>query len=685
MLAAAQFLHAPEHQEEAPIQALPARQGGELGASILGREVTRSATVLCPECHLAFGGMDALKRHCTQDHDFTICQFAGEIPRDVHGAGGLPTCAHCGHAFGNWSKLRRHIAEHNCPKHWELLQGRLSAVEFRLLARTGQLPDLTPCLEKTSETEQSPRCSASLPPSAPGRLEVGRQRNVGHPPEPSPDTAGPGCPQLVAKLDEVLRRRLSHSGWFGLHVHKSYCRHLNNHCVLCGQWIADARYFKHHMQNLHKAEWEKREDIEKECNLLAKHLSSPCQYCTREVARPGTHAAGCMVIWQAALLRRVWSLPLMGSYLLGSLVETGRGGRSQAQQRRRIREQQRDSSLQLEQGLVGVLPPIPSQAGSTELHPHLLRYWQARLNDGPWLKRQGAKCPLCSTAIRDLKALRQHCRAKHMTQWHMMPSHPPGSLLARAATPCPWCALTIKRPKLHAPSCLMVHIAGLEAVRQVCQNDVRDDAPADVCRDTPLLDGHPGRHSRQTPTRGRAGRSSTAEAEAQPREGSRQRQGNRSPGRQPGASSTATGRGQVATAPRCAAQPPRAGHDRALHVHQQALAAGGHPAPSVPDQCGVEETHGELAEAKHVAPITIFQALLLELKSRLQKIVGSEENKAVLRLNPTNDPVQRVSSRCRIAACPTAVSWNTSRSWRKSPWWKATFCDSRPIGRWPRN
>ena len=377
----------------------------------------------------------------------------------------------------------------------------------------------------------------------------------------------------MAKLDEVLRRHLSRSGWFGLHVHKSYCRHLNNHCLLCGQWIADARYFKHHMQNLHKAEWEKREDIEKECTLLAKHLSSPCQYCTREVAWPGTHAAGCMVIWQAALLRRVWSLPLMGSYLLGSLVETGGGGRSQAQQRRRIREQQRDSSLQLEQGRGA--KPRPSQAGSTELHPHLLRYWQARLNDGPWLKRQGAKCPLCSTAIRDFKALRQHCRAKHMTQWHMMPSHPPGSLLARAATPCPCFALTIKRPKLHAPSCLMVHIAGLEAVRQVCQNDVRDDsgtgAPADVCRDTPLLDGHPGRHSRQTPTRGRAGRSSTAEAEAQPREGSRQRKGNRSPGRQPGASSTATGRGQVATAPRCAAQPPRAGHDRALHVHQQPL------------------------------------------------------------------------------------------------------------------
>ena len=293
----------------------------------------------------------------------------------------------------------------------------------------------------------------------------------------------------------------------------------------------------------------------------------------------------------------------MGSYLLGSIVETGGGGRSQAQQRRRIREQQRDSSLQPEQGLVGVLPPRPSQAGAIELHPHLLRHWQARLNDGPWLKRQGAKCPLCSTAIRDLKALRQHCCAKHMTQWHMLPSHPPGSLLARAATPCPWCALTIKRP---TPSCLMVHIAGLEAVRQVCPNDVHDDAgtgaPADVCRDTPLLDGHPRTHSHQTPTRGRAGHSSTAEAEAQPREGSRQRQGNRSPGRQPGTSSTATGRGQVATAPRCATQPPRAGHDRALHVHQQALAAGGHPAPSVPDQCGVEETHGELAEAKHVAP-----------------------------------------------------------------------------------
>ena len=37
-----------------------------------------------------------------------------------------------------------------------------------------------------------------------------------------------------------------------------------------------------------------------------------------------------MVIWQAALLRRVWSLPLMGSYLLGSIVETGGGAFSGA-------------------------------------------------------------------------------------------------------------------------------------------------------------------------------------------------------------------------------------------------------------------------------------------------------------------------------------------------------------------
>ena len=113
----------------------------------------------------------------------------------------------------------------------------------------------------------------------------------------------------------------------------------------------------------------------------------------------------------------------MGSYVLGSIVETGGG--SQAQQRRRIREQQRDSSHQPEQGLDGVLPPRPSQAGATELHPQLLRQWQARLNDESWLRRQGAICPFCSTTIRDLKALRQHCRAKHMTQWHMMPSHPP--------------------------------------------------------------------------------------------------------------------------------------------------------------------------------------------------------------------------------------------------------------------
>ena len=311
MLAAAQFLHAPEHQEEAPIHAMPACQGGELGASVLGREVTRSATVLCPECHLAFGGMDALKRHCTQDHDFTICQFAGEIPRDVHGTGGLPTCAHCGHAFGNWSKLHRRIAEHNC-KHWELLQGRLSAIEFRLLASPGQLPGLTPCLERPLRRKADWRSGISALSGT--RLSL---RLL---------LLAQAVPKLVAKLDEVLRQHLSHSGWFGLHVHKSYCRHLNNHCALCGQWIADARYFKHHTQNLHKTEWEKREDIEKECNLLAKHLSSPCQYCTREVARPGTHAAGCMVIWQAALLRRVWSLPLMGSYLLGSLVETGGGG-----------------------------------------------------------------------------------------------------------------------------------------------------------------------------------------------------------------------------------------------------------------------------------------------------------------------------------------------------------------------
>ena len=76
---------------------------------------------------------------------------------------------------------------------------------------------------------------------------------------------------------------------------------------------------------------------------------------------------------------------------------------------------------------------------------------------------------------------------------------------------------------------------------------------------------------------------------------------------------------QAVAWPRCATQPPRAGHDRALHVHQQALAAGGHPAPSVPDQCGVEETHGELAEAQHVAPGHDLPDFLLELKVACRK------------------------------------------------------------------
>ena len=117
-----------------------------------------------------------------------------------------------------------------------------------------------------------------------------------------------------------------------------------------------------------------------------------------------------MVIWQAAAPPCV-ELASHGLLSTGKYCGDWGGGRSQAQQRRRIR----DSSLQPEQGLVGVLPPRPSQAGATELHPHLLRQWQARLNDEPWLKRQGAICPLCSTTIRDLKALRQHCRADAVT------------------------------------------------------------------------------------------------------------------------------------------------------------------------------------------------------------------------------------------------------------------------------
>ena len=258
-----------------------------------------------------------------------------------------------------------------------------------------------------------------------------------------------------------------------------------------------------------------------------------------------------------------------------------------------------------------------------------------------------------------------------MTQWHMMPSHPPGSLLARAATPCPWCALTIKRPKLHAPSCLMVHIAGLEAVRQVCQNDVRDDAgtgaPADVCRDTPLLDGHPGRHSRQAVTRGRAGQSTTAEAEAQPREGSRQRPGNGSPGQRSGTSPTAT---QDTTVLCTFTNKPLQPEAILPHMYQV----------SAQWKKRIKSSQKPSMSLR----VTIFQALLLELKSRLQKIVGSEENKGKTTSVPrtigcscAGSPVRRVSSRCRIAACPTAVSWNTSRSWRRNSWWKAGWLRCR--------
>ena len=209
-------------------------------------------------------------------------------------------------------------------------------------------------------------------------------------------------------------------------------------------------------------------------------------------------------------------------------------------------------------------------------------------------------------------------------KWHMLPSHPPGSLLARAATPCPWCALTIKRPKLHAPSCLMVQMSTMTPAQEL-QQMYAGILPS-------LMDIQEGTRAKRPPqnrwTLINSRRRSRAKGQGKGKETDHQ-DGNLGHHQQLQAVARLLLR-----------------HDAQLNRLAQDTTVlctfTNKPEAILPHLYQISAEWKKRMESSQKPSmslrVTIFQ-VLLELKSRLQKIVASEENKAVLRrqgyLSPT--------------------------------------------------
>ena len=203
----------------------------------------------------SFGTLQALKHHYNEQHQASLPLTGSHFNRWRHSIQGLPTCAHCGHAFGSWGDLQRHIEGRLCAQMWK--------VHTQQTRRTSASTTSALCLP----TSQQPR------------------------------------PMLY---NETLRAMLRKQGWHHALDHFSEISHLKNHCGLRGQWVVDSQHLQTHLRRIHLLEWQKcSSQVSIKCKLLARSIISPCRWCGTFLKRPAPHANKCAVAFQLCLLSEI--------------------------------------------------------------------------------------------------------------------------------------------------------------------------------------------------------------------------------------------------------------------------------------------------------------------------------------------------------------------------------------------
>ena len=231
----------------------------------------------CNECGFQTRGRSILARHCVKYHSRSKrplnYQTWKAVNRLDHARDGLPICRWCGHDFGTWQNLQRHIYWTRC--HEKQPSGNPPGAM--------RLPSIG-----EHNTLQS-----SHVPTVPVLMQTDQQR----PPEEQ----------------SVMQRLPLHTydqDPMTILVQEPWLRdELQEHCCLCRQWTAKRGGAKLHMQTLHTAEWEQTADLARAQCLQYRHLvthTSGCSFCLEpkfaDKRAAMAHAQNCQVLFQLMML-----------------------------------------------------------------------------------------------------------------------------------------------------------------------------------------------------------------------------------------------------------------------------------------------------------------------------------------------------------------------------------------------
>ena len=216
----------------------------------------------CPECDEMFTTAAALKIHAQRTHGIKTEQRQ-IFDRARHSVGGLPTCKFCTKQFSRWQTLGQHINTLACP----VFQPDLTANEF-----APQASEIESVAHLVT-TEDSP-------------IQLPTADNIDAPAVASPETA----------------QKLARQGLRFFIPYKKLGRHLQQHCILCGQWVASSRVMKLHFRNTHPDIFPV---LEHKLNSLIERCATPslrCHYCDGTHQDWRAHVRKCTTVWQLSVL-----------------------------------------------------------------------------------------------------------------------------------------------------------------------------------------------------------------------------------------------------------------------------------------------------------------------------------------------------------------------------------------------